>query len=94
MGYLHLDIKPENILVNCDDFSHPDSSKLHLIDYGLSVSYLDAHNNHIRKERATVFRGSVLTASKNAFSYNQSRRDDIISMLYLLMYLLRGRLPW
>lgn len=41
MGYLHLDIKPDNILIN-----NRDSGQMCLIDYGISEKYVDDDNKH------------------------------------------------
>jgi hypothetical protein len=66
------------------------NSKMHLIDYGSSQSFLDEQGVHIPKsieelkpERNIVF------ASKNYFNGTTlSRRDDIISIVYNLLYLM------
>ena len=65
-----------------------------MIDFGLSRKYLDGEGIHILKERTSGFYGSLMTASKNAYYWRQSRRDDIIQVLYMLIYLIRGTLPW
>ena len=41
------------------------------------------------------FKGNIIFSSKNAFSgYTLSRRDDVISLMYLLLYLVDSKLPW
>ena len=47
LGFLHLDIKGENILLDSNEYSAIESSRLHLIDFGLSESYLDHNGEHI-----------------------------------------------
>jgi hypothetical protein len=50
---------------------------------------------HIPYLENVPFRGSILFASKNAFmNRNLSRRDDMISLCYLLSFLLTGTLSW
>ena len=81
-------------MLESKDFTDPLSSQLHLIDFGLSKRYLGTDGNHIMRERIHFFQGSIMTASKYAYTWTQSRRDDIIQILYILIFLLRGRLPW
>ena len=45
MGYLHLDIKPDNILIGT-----PSHGKLCLIDYGISEKYLGDDNEHLKSK--------------------------------------------
>ena len=47
LGYLHMDIKPDNILVGTENLESLESSTIHLIDFGLSKSFLDKNNEHI-----------------------------------------------
>ena len=95
LGYVHLDLKPENILVGSSDPKNPMCESLKLIDFGISKSYLDSEQKHVIKKRERVFQGSILFASTNAFKkYRLSRRDDFISLGYLLIYLLTATLPW
>ena len=58
-----------------------------MIDYGLSSRYKNENNIHIKKETYDDFKGSLEFASKNAFDFHKtSRRDDLISLCYLLIY--------
>ncbi|KAH8352682.1 hypothetical protein KR084_005615 [Drosophila pseudotakahashii] len=90
--YLHRDIKPENLLMGRDDASH----RLYLIDFGLAKRYWDAATDkHVRPRAGSRLTGTARYASINALrGGQQSRRDDIESMGYVLMYFLRGSLPW
>jgi hypothetical protein len=63
-----------------------------LIDYGLSSRYKDKNNIHLDRETKDDFRGSLEYASKNAFDFvKTSRRDDLISLIYLLIYCLDNK---
>lgn len=63
---------------------------LYLIDFGLSISYIS--NEGIHKPmlvNQSLLRGNPMFASKNVFSgLSLSRRDDIISLLYMITYML------
>ena len=95
MGIVHLDIKPENVCLELSDFTDHRSSFLHLIDFGISRRYLDDDGIHVDQKPVGNFEGSLLFASRTAFEKtNQSRRDDLITMVYMLIYFLKGTLPW
>ena len=91
-GFLHRDIKPENFVIGLGQ----KSNTVHIIDFGLSKRYKDkTSGQHIpyRENRDLV--GTVRYASINAhLGIEQSRRDDIEGIGYILVYLYLGRLPW
>lgn len=90
MGYIHLDLKPDNILVG-----QPKSGKLHIIDYGISEKYMDEYGNHVKPKSKNYVYGNLIYMSKNAFNFmNQSRCDDLIGIVYMLVQFANGRLPW
>jgi serine/threonine protein kinase len=62
-GYVHCDLKPDNILVG----PHSDNSRIYLIDYGLAHSYIDTKGNHIEQPEYTSFKGSISYCSLNLF---------------------------
>ena len=92
LGYVHRDLKPENIAIG-----HAKSSKksLFLLDFGLSKEYKDQNNEHIP---ISVRKGLVGTARYTSINSHLgiefSRRDDLESLFYVLVYLVDGRLPW
>ncbi len=91
-GFLHRDIKPENFVIGLNE----KSNLIHVVDFGLSKRYKDKNSGqHIpyRENRHLV--GTVRYASINAhLGIEQSRRDDIEGIGYVLVYLYLGRLPW
>ena len=88
---IHKDIKPENFLIGLND---PDL--IYLIDFGLSKKYKSSRTgNHIRFQNIMKFTGNIRYASCNALrGWEQSRRDDLESIGYMLIFFLKGTLPW
>ncbi|KAG2640209.1 hypothetical protein PVAP13_2KG058200 [Panicum virgatum] len=93
-GFVHGDVKPENFLLG--QAGSPDDKKLYLIDLGLASKWREANGNHVEyDQRPDVFRGTVRYASVHAhLGRTGSRRDDLESLAYTLIFLIRGRLPW
>lgn len=96
-GYVHGDVKPENFLLGQP--GTPDEKRLYLIDLGLATKWRDSSNTQPKHvdydQRPDVFRGTVRYASVHAhLGRTSSRRDDLESLAYTLIFLLRGRLPW
>ena len=88
-GFIHRDIKPENFLLT---LTKP--TRVFLIDFGLCKPYL-INNTHIEYKRKDKFIGTLNFASINAHNlYEQSRRDDLESVAYMLLYFYFGKLEW
>jgi serine/threonine protein kinase len=74
----------------------PTKRHFHIIDFGLSKQYRDPETNiHISFRDGLPLIGTARYASVNALmGVELSRRDDIESLSYILIYLMRGSLPW
>ena len=91
-GFIHRDIKPENFVIGLNE----KSNLVYLIDYGLSKRYKDKNSGqHIPYRENKQLVGTVRYASVNAhLGIEQSRRDDLEGIGYVLVYFYLGRLPW
>lgn len=66
-----------------------------MIDFGLAQKFVDADGKHIPEVRERFFQGNLIFASKYCFNLvTHSRRDDLISLSYMLLYLIDGDLAF
>lgn len=97
-GVVHRDIKPENFMISLpstEQKKQESSEKtLHIIDFGLSRFYMKGDKHVINTYDKSIV-GTMRYISKHIHEGNvYSRRDDIISIMYVVIYLLKGNLPW
>ena len=90
-NYIHRDIKPENFL-----FGRKDPRIIYLIDFGLSKKYRSQRTmKHIQFCLTKKLSGTARYASINSLKgFEQSRRDDLESFCYMMLFFILKKLPW
>lgn len=97
-GYIYNDLKLDNLLIGYKDKLPDkyvetncfDKVDISIVDFGFVTRYMDDTNKkHLPVQNVKVFRGNIMFASPNQLNFRAtSRRDDLISLVYLIIYML------
>jgi serine/threonine protein kinase len=84
-GRTYNDLKHDNVIIQRN-------GRVTLIDFGLCQKYVDKEGGHIPEEaQVDSFRGNIAFASPHVLNFGKpSRRDDLFSLAYMLLYMLNG----
>lgn len=102
-GYVYNDLKLDNLLVDFKEHLPSKAgnencfanASINLVDFGFTTKYLSRQSSsevaeHINKQEVDTFRGNMIFSSSNQLRFfNTSRRDDLVSLCYLMIYLIK-----
>jgi serine/threonine protein kinase len=84
---LHRDIKPQNIMFK--------NKEIFLVDFGLSTTFVDDEKKHVLEKKDLHILGTPKFASLNIHDgFSASRRDDVISLIYTFLFIVKKSVPW
>lgn len=91
-GFIYRNFSPENIAVGVGE----GETNIFMLGFGLAVPYRDPETQeHEKYHEGLGPVGDPVYASLNTdVGIEQSRRDDMESLGYFLIHLLKGKLPW
>lgn len=95
LGFLHRDIKPDNFCVGREGTGQ--ERTVFLIDFGNIQSFIVKKNGrqcHISFDEEALNQTVVFGSEMATRGYTAGRKDDLESLMYVMVYMATGHLPW
>ena len=91
-GRVYNDLKPDNVMISIKENQGQMSEQVTLIDFGLTSKYMKKDKTHnLDSETTEIFCGNINFASLDQMNfYKTSRKDDIVSLFFMMIWLLNN----